>query len=253
MRDSTIIYRSFYEAIRELPKPEQAEAWEAVYEYVFNDNTVEMKGTVKMVFMLIKPQLDANNKRYANGKKGGKPKSHEIVIPLNHIAEPNPNPPITKPKPNKNKKENGNDNKKDLLPSLKIQLEKFKESHPDKYTDDMYNEFYRYRNEPFIRGQKLGKAKWEGLETWSLAGRLATWKSKPFNNQTSKLGPPIKSPPKKKLTEQDFWDWVETSIKTSRALKKVFIVSWKQLLDSIFDLLLLKHRKKKMLPKAINT
>jgi hypothetical protein len=69
MRDSAIMYRSFYEAINTLPKTQQADAWQAVFEYAFNFKEIELNGRTKAMFMLIKPQLDANNKRYKNGKK----------------------------------------------------------------------------------------------------------------------------------------------------------------------------------------
>ena len=68
MRDSFIIYRSFYEAISDLPKENQAEIWEAICEYSLNFKDVELTGINATVFKLIKPQLDANNKRFENGK-----------------------------------------------------------------------------------------------------------------------------------------------------------------------------------------
>jgi hypothetical protein len=69
MRDSTIIYRSFYEAIKDLDVTVQGEVWKAVFEYSLNFKSVELTGIAKTVFTLIKPQLDANIKRYKNGKK----------------------------------------------------------------------------------------------------------------------------------------------------------------------------------------
>ena len=69
MRDSMIIYRSFYEAIKELEKTDQADVWDAIYSYGLDFKEVELKGMAKVVFTLIKPQLDANIERYKNGKK----------------------------------------------------------------------------------------------------------------------------------------------------------------------------------------
>ena len=67
MRDSTIIYRSFYEAIIELPEADQAPAWRAVFEYALNFKLVETQGIAGTIFKLIKPQLEANLKRYKSG------------------------------------------------------------------------------------------------------------------------------------------------------------------------------------------
>ena len=55
MRDSTIIYRSFYEAIKELPEKNQAEIWTAIFEFALNFNEVELTGISTTVFTLIKP------------------------------------------------------------------------------------------------------------------------------------------------------------------------------------------------------
>jgi len=69
MRDSMIIYRSFYEAIKGLAKEDQGEVWNAVYSYALDFKEVELHGMAKVVFTLIKPQLDANISKYKNGKK----------------------------------------------------------------------------------------------------------------------------------------------------------------------------------------
>jgi len=68
-RDSMIIYRSFYEAIKELPKENQADVWSAVYELGLNGKRIELTGISKTIFTLIAPQLEANYKKYLNGIK----------------------------------------------------------------------------------------------------------------------------------------------------------------------------------------
>lgn len=105
MRDSFIFYRSFYESIKELPADQQSEVYTAVFEYSLNQNEVELSGITKAIFTLIKPQLDANLKRYANGSKGGRPKKEETKTkPKNNLKE-------TKQKPNVNANVNVNENK----------------------------------------------------------------------------------------------------------------------------------------------
>lgn len=68
-RDSAIIYRSFYEAIIDLPAENQIEVWNAVFEFSFNFKEVELNGISSTVFKLIKPNLEANNVRFTNGIK----------------------------------------------------------------------------------------------------------------------------------------------------------------------------------------
>jgi hypothetical protein len=76
MRESTVFYRSFYEAIKELDAELQAVVYSAIFEYALNFNEVELKGVAKTVFTLIKPQLDANQKRFENGNK---PKAKQVI------------------------------------------------------------------------------------------------------------------------------------------------------------------------------
>lgn len=68
-RDSFIFYRSFYEAISELPKENQADTYNAIMQYALNQEEIELTGISKAIFSLVKPQLDANYKKYENGKQ----------------------------------------------------------------------------------------------------------------------------------------------------------------------------------------
>lgn len=107
MRDSFIFYRSFYEAIKDLPKKEYEECIRAICEYGLNGKIVEVSGKMSKVAMtLILPQLEANYKRYANGSKGGRPKKTD------GFGNKKPNGYKTK-KPNKNENDNENVNVND--------------------------------------------------------------------------------------------------------------------------------------------
>ena len=68
-RDSFIFYRSFYEAISELPKENQADTYNAIMQYALNQEEIKLTGISKAIFSLVKPQLDANYKKYENGKQ----------------------------------------------------------------------------------------------------------------------------------------------------------------------------------------
>lgn len=68
-RDSVVFYRSFYEAIKELPSEQKGVIYDAIFEYSLNFNEVALSGMNATIFTLIKPQLEANNKKYHNGKK----------------------------------------------------------------------------------------------------------------------------------------------------------------------------------------
>lgn len=104
-RDSFIFYRSFYEAISELPKENQADTYDAIMQYALNQREIELTGISKAIFSLVKPQLDANYKKYENGKQ--KKSKKEAKVKQNESkAETNVND-------NENVNENVNDNDND--------------------------------------------------------------------------------------------------------------------------------------------
>lgn len=68
-RDSYIFYRSFYEAIKEIPELDQLSVYKAISIYALEQEEIELTGIAKAIFSLVKPQLDANYKKYENGKQ----------------------------------------------------------------------------------------------------------------------------------------------------------------------------------------
>ena len=77
MRESFVFYKSFYDSIKELDDKDQVIIYNAIFEYEFYKIEPELKGANKSIFTLILPQLEANDKRYENGKKGGRPKNQK--------------------------------------------------------------------------------------------------------------------------------------------------------------------------------
>lgn len=72
MYDSFVFYRSFAEALRELPAEEYKEIMVAISDYAMDGIEPENFGPVcKAFFILCKPQIDANNARRESGRKGG--------------------------------------------------------------------------------------------------------------------------------------------------------------------------------------
>lgn len=70
-RDSFIFYRSFYEAIKDLPKDIRLEVFTAIMEYaLYGRQPEDLKPFAKGIFTLIKPNIDVNTSKYENGKKG---------------------------------------------------------------------------------------------------------------------------------------------------------------------------------------
>ena len=102
MRDSVVFYRSFYDAIKNIPEADQLKAYTAIMEYAMNDVQPEIDGIALAIFLLVKPQIDANNKRYENGKK---PKVKQAVSKSEASCKQN----ISKSEASVNVKENENE------------------------------------------------------------------------------------------------------------------------------------------------
>jgi hypothetical protein len=68
-RDTMIFYRSFYEAINSLNDAERLQIYDAIFAFNFEFKKQELSGISKTIFTLILPQLEANNRKFINGKK----------------------------------------------------------------------------------------------------------------------------------------------------------------------------------------
>lgn len=97
MRESIVFYKSFLASIRLLPKKYQLQFYNALFDYGFDGVLPEnLPGGAAALFNALKPQVDANNRKYENGKKGGRPKGNQTETK----PKPSNNQSITKPKPN---------------------------------------------------------------------------------------------------------------------------------------------------------
>ena len=117
MKESFVFYRSYYEAILELPEDEQLKLFKAIVELGLNDNEIKLDGVLKVLFKLIKPNIKSSIARYKasveNGRKGGNPNFKK--------GQRNPYYP---------KKDNLEDNQRDNLNE-----------------DDNYNDNYNYNED----------------------------------------------------------------------------------------------------------
>ena len=105
-RDSFVFYRSFEECISELDPDVQIECYKAIVHYALDGIEPDADGVVMAMFRAFKPQIDANNKRYENGKRGGRPKVNQTETNI----KPKDNQTETKLKPNVNVNVNDNVN-----------------------------------------------------------------------------------------------------------------------------------------------
>lgn len=72
-RDSFVFYRSFKNALSKLNDADRLAAYDALIGYGL-DGDDSAEGVSAALLEAFKPLMDANNKKFENGKKGGRPK-----------------------------------------------------------------------------------------------------------------------------------------------------------------------------------
>ena len=109
-KESFIFYRSFWEALDGLSDNDKLAILEAIIKKGLNDEDMELKGIQKNLFALIKPQLEANNKKYIDGLKGGRPKKTTGFKEEKPLVINQKTTGFETKKPNENDNVNVNDN-----------------------------------------------------------------------------------------------------------------------------------------------
>ena len=111
-REGIIFFRSWRDAIREIPEDKRVNAYEAIIDYALDGTVPEASGLIKMVFLMAKPSIDKNEKAYRDGKKGGRPpgstKKPGSANNKTMVSE-NKNPPFFKPQSKEKEKATATD------------------------------------------------------------------------------------------------------------------------------------------------
>lgn len=84
-RDQFTFYRSFWEALKALPKKDQLPFVMAICAYAFGEESKSLTGQASASFLLVKPILDKASKKAANGKLGGSKQKANRKQTLSHI------------------------------------------------------------------------------------------------------------------------------------------------------------------------
>ena len=195
-RDGFVFYRSFYEALECLDDKEAYECFKAIAIYALDGVEIETSGIVKALFLTIKPQIDANNHRYVNGCKGGRPANNQKITK----GKPNENQTITKVEPKEKDKEK--DKEKENVKDKEKDKEKESRAKTTVFTPPSFEEVNKYCTErnngvdpqAFIdfyssKGWLIGKSK---MKDWKAA--IRTWERRdretrlpPIENNKAKI------------------------------------------------------------------
>lgn len=185
MRDSTVIYKSFYESLKEIPKKNQADVWAAICEFAFFGKELELSGISKTVWILIKPQIVSNNKKYENGTKGAE---YGKLGGRGNKRKPQTNPkqtPNITPNDNVNDNDNDNDNvndnvKEEIAPNIYLSLEQ-QNKIKDKFGESYLWAIQKLSNYKLSSGKKY-KSDYHAIIGWVFDEFIK------LKNQTSKNG-----------------------------------------------------------------
>jgi len=112
-RDSMVIYRSFYDAIKELPEKNQLEILKQIFEFGLDGIESELTGISKTIWILIKPNLEANRTKWESGCKAKKKQSRSK-------AEAKPKQEVSETEANVDVDEN-----EDVNVDVKVKKDKF--------------------------------------------------------------------------------------------------------------------------------
>ncbi len=204
-KDSFTFYRSFKEAIDLCPEDARLKIYEAIAEYALTEQEPTMaEPYAKLCWKLIKPQLDANWRRYKNGQAGGAPKGNRNAVKQadwNNRETTNEQPTYNRettngqPNININIKDNIKEKHKEkegisatatvapahsrFTPPSKEEVEAYCEERGNKINAQHFFDFYEANG--WVQG-KQGKP----LKDWKAAVR--TWECNGINYKTNNDG-----------------------------------------------------------------
>lgn len=140
-RDSFIFYRSWLEAILNLPRDLQGDVLLAITRYaILGDASADgLKPIARAMLAMAKPQIDANNQRYANGCNGGRRNQRPTE------SEPDNNRKQTEVEPKSNRKITEVEPKANQRPT---------ESEPNEYVYENENVYDNDCKETPLTGSK---------------------------------------------------------------------------------------------------
>ena len=80
MVDGIYFFTSFWEAIKELPDEDRLSAYDALMEYAFTGEELEVSGVAKAILIMAKPVLASRKKNAERGAKGAEAKKAKALL-----------------------------------------------------------------------------------------------------------------------------------------------------------------------------
>lgn len=167
-----VIYRSFYDAIKELPEQNQLEILKQIFEFGLDGIESQLTGLSKTIWILIKPNLEANRTKWESGCKAKQKQKRSKT-------EAKPKQERSETEANVNVDVDVDENEDvDVDVKVKIDLSDLSEFEA-KYDKNILEEFKAYWTET----NSKGKMRFQAEKFFDISKRLATWQ----RNQTKFL------------------------------------------------------------------
>lgn len=189
-RSNMLFYRGFYEAIEHLNFEEKGMVYSAIFNYGLNFVEPELPNHLKTIFMLLRPQLDANIQKFKNGvtikmkdeeKKRIKKIAKDDVQEMANINDQNLKATVSK-LTNYNVDDNRNLKEINLLKRKELFIADVK-LHEDLFVQKVIDSFIDYWSEPNISRSKM---RWELQKTWDTKRRLRLWNDRHWDYENKK-------------------------------------------------------------------
>lgn len=205
MQESFIFYDSFREVGKDMEEKSRLAFYEAIIDYALTGELDEtnLPKEIKLLFKLVKPQIDANTKRKKDSKKGGRPskKSENVEKSdekTNDIEEEN------------YEKTTGLENKNHRFQS---ENHRFQNEKPNVNVNDNVNgngnvNVYEYTEEQF--GRTLAPAEIELIKSWDYSEEIIKLAvDETVLNQVNSI----------KYTDKILYEWDKQGLKTVNDIK----------------------------------
>lgn len=145
-REQFTFYRSYYEALKDLPEKERAKVLFAILDYALDEQTPnELTGVCSACFKLIRPTLDSGRIKAANRKN--KTKTNE---------EQNENETETKPEQKRKEKEGEKEGECEKEREVESEYDSSNPQTPFDLTDDELREIRQERAEVETAARRVG-------------------------------------------------------------------------------------------------
>lgn len=105
MRDGFVFYKNWAKAMDILPPEEYKETMKAIFSYAMEDIEPDIDGFGASLFEMARPVIDANNKRYADGRRGGRPPKKDSSEKEKTMVSENENHRLSNEKPKEKEKD----------------------------------------------------------------------------------------------------------------------------------------------------